>query len=217
MAINKNRAVLFDLDGVLIDSPDIHAASWVEIFRPYGIELPLRRLHLDEGRKSMDIARGIVRDYKLDIDDATLIELIEEKREIYRSNAPVEMRRDAKRAVIALKRDGWLMAIVSGSVRANVMAVLKTDELKLFDALVLGGDYKHGKPHPEPFQVAADKLNVEPAKCVVIENGQLGVKSAKSAGMKVIAVTTTLSAEDLRDADYLLEDLESLPDIIDNV
>lgn len=210
-------AVLFDLDGVLIDSPHIHVDSWVQVFRPYGIEIPPRELHINEGRKSLDIARRIVREYNLQLEDNTLIALIERKREIYRENAPRGMRHDAQIAVTGVKKLGWKVGLVSGSVIENVLMALSSDEQILFDTMVTAGDYKYGKPHPEPFLTACKNLAAEPQNCIAVENAPLGIKSAKSAGLKVIALTSTLSASELKQADQIVSDLTILPSLVGEV
>ncbi len=207
-------AVLFDLDGVLIDSPAAHATAWAEIFQPFGIELPPRRLHLDEGRKSLDIARRIADEYNLGLDDRRLLELIAKKRRIYRRHAPESMR-DGVREVLEAVRDlDWLIGLVSGSAPENIFAVLTRDDVGLFDTVVTEADYDAGKPDPEPFLIACRRLGAEPHVSIAVENAILGVEAAKSAGMKVIALTSTLSRRDLKRADYIIDDIAELPSLI---
>jgi len=214
--INNNAAVLFDLDGVLIDSPDAHARSWVEVFSPFGINLPLRRLHLDEGRQSIEIAQRICTEYNLDFDAVTLNQMIRKKREIYRKNAPHGMLPAARFAVEGVKASGWLVGMVTGSVEKNVLTALNADEIQLFDTVIKAGDYKQGKPDPEPFLVACRNLDTAPEHCIVVENAPLGITAAKSAGMRVIAITSTLTRDELKHADYIVDDLSTLPALIGN-
>ncbi|MDP8239638.1 MAG: HAD family phosphatase [Candidatus Hatepunaea meridiana] len=214
MSESTKWGALFDLDGVLIDSPDIHARAWADIFRPYGIELPPERLHREEGRISIDIARGINEEFGLNLNDDVLIEMIECKREIYRKGAPRKMRTDALNAVKSLKETGWTLCLVSGSVRENLESALSQQELDYFDVILTAGCYAHGKPHPDPFLTACRKADLKPSNCVAIENAPLGISSARAAGMKVIALTSTLPEIELKDADIIVNDLTKLPDLL---
>ncbi len=214
--VNKWGA-LFDVDGVLIDSPDIHALSWIEAFRPYGIDLPVQRLHREEGRKSIDIARRIVADYDLNLDDDVLEELIKWKREQYRLNAPSGMRKDASIAIRRMKASGWAIGLVSGSVLKNIRSALSAEELDLFDVLVTAECYSRSKPHPEPYLTACSEINIDPGRCIAIENAPLGIASARAAGMKVVALTSTLPENELSEADHIIDDLTRLPELCKSI
>jgi len=208
---------LFDLDGVLIDSPVVHVRSWVEVFRPYGIELSPQRLHREEGRRSEEIARLIVQEYGLDIGDDMLAELIRRKREIYRRHAPHGLRPDARSALEELKAAEWMLGLVSGSVRRNVEAALNRSELEFFDVMITAESYERGKPDPEPYLTACRGIGLSPANCVAVENAPLGVTSAQAAGMKVVALTSTLPESELSEADFIVEDLMGLPELLKSV
>jgi len=214
---NRQRAVLFDLDGVLIDSPKAHTDSWITVFRRFSIEIPPRRIYLEEGKESYEIAAGLNAEYKLNLTDAALRQLVEEKRLLYRQNAPLGMRPDALSAVTAARAEGWLTGLVSGSVRSNIQAVLSPDDLNLFDAMVVAGDYIKSKPHPEPFLTACHKLKVQPDRCLAVENAPLGVRAAKAAGLKVVALTTTLTPDDLREADVIRDDLWGFKELLEEL
>ncbi len=207
-------AALFDLDGVLIDSSEIHAGSWVQVFRPYGIELPPERLHRQEGRRSLDIAYGIIEDFGLKITRSALDELIERKREIYRRSAPRGLRTDATAALEILGTAGWILGLVTGSVRKNVETALHGDELDVFDVVITAESYSRSKPDPEPYLTACREIGVVPARCVVIENAPLGIASACAAGMRVVALTSTLPESDLQGADAVIDDLTELPQLL---
>ncbi len=206
--------MFFDLDGVLINSPDAHARAWAETFKPFGIELPLERLHVEEGRKSLEIASGIVDEYGLDIAEDELIDLIERKRDYYRQIAPSGMRTDARFAVDKLKAEAWTIGLVSGSVRQNLETALDDGELALFDVIVTAECYDKGKPDPEPYLTACREAGLNQARCVAVENAPLGIQSARSAGMKVVALTSTLNGTALQEANAVIDDLTVLPEIL---
>lgn len=209
-----SQAVLFDVDGVLIDSPEVHAWAWANAFRPFGIELPPEKLHIQEGRKSLDIAREIVADYDLDCSDDMLLDMIAAKRENYRRHAPSGLRDDARFALTSLKNSGWKTGLVSGSVKENIEAAISKADLELFDVKLMAGDYISGKPAPDPFLIASRKLKLKPEECIVIENAPLGIASAKAAGMVVYALTSTLPSDILKEADYIIPDLYCLPELL---
>jgi beta-phosphoglucomutase len=212
--VKSQRAVFFDVDGVLIDSPDVHVRFWLEAFKPYNIDLPAQRLHLEEGRKSIDIARRIVKDYNLNLGDDVLEDLIRWKREQYRLHSPSGMRIDALTAVKTLKADGWKIGLVSGSVKKNIHSVLSDYELSLFDVKITAESYKRSKPDPEPYLTASKEACVKPQNCIAIENAPLGIESAKAAGMKVVAITSTLPEALLKKADVIMVNLTELPEVL---
>ena len=207
---------LFDLDGVLIDSPDAHACAWAEVFRPYGIELPPLRLHREEGRTSLEIGRRIIHDYRLDMDDEELERLIELKRSIYRRNSPDGMRSDALLAISELRTSGWKVGLVTGSVRKNLESALQPHEIGLFDLVITAESYVYGKPDPEPYLKACSMAELASERCVAIENAPLGIASARAAGLKVVALTSTLPKEELEGADAVIDDLTVLSRLLES-
>lgn len=209
--------ILFDCDGVLIDSPVIHARAWAWMFRGLGIEIPLERFHLLEGNKSKDIAYTIMAEYGLEIQGDVLDGLIEEKRAYYREHSPDRMRPDARIAVEELKKLGWIIGLVSGSILKNVMSVLKEDDLQWFDGLFTAENCSVGKPDPEPYLNACRHLDLIPERSVAVENAPLGIISAKKAGLRVIALTSTLPESELRGADAIISDLTVLPTLLGTV
>ena len=209
--------VLFDVDGVLVNTHQAHAKAWMQVLEPLGIELPTIRLYREEGRPSPEFFRTLLSEHNIVMSDDEILVILERKRAIYRTMAPVGMRKDALYAVTELKRLGWLVGLVSGSAPQNVVTALGNDGMKLFDAAVMAGSYVHGKPHPEPFLTGCEQLNVLPKSSVAIENAPMGIASAKAAGMKVIALTSTLSESDLKDADEIISDLNILPELLDSI
>ena len=97
----------------------------------------------------------------------------------------------------ALHAGGWRQAVVTSAPRLNVAAVIDATHLdRLIDTIVCAEDVIKGKPHPEPFLLAADRLSVDPARCIVVEDAQIGLEGARRAGMKSIGVLTTHAALD---------------------
>ncbi len=212
-AANKS-GVLFDVDGVLVNTHHAHAKAWMQVLEPLGIELPAIRLYREEGRPSPEFFRTLLSEHNIVMSDEEILVILERKRAIYRTMAPVGMREDALFAVKELKRLGWRIGLVSGSNPQNVATALGEDGMSLFDAAVMAGSYRHGKPHPEPFLTGCKMLNVLPSQSVVIENAPMGITSGKAAGMRVIALTSTLAESDLAEADDIISDLRVLPELL---
>ena len=211
----RPKAVLFDLDGVLIDSMPHHVAAWQTIFSQFGVDIPAEVLRRSEGEKAKITIRRLAEEHGLHFSDAQLEELVEKKRRIYRQSAPRGLRPAARCAVEDCRRQGLKTAIVTGSVRPNIEWTLSLDERQLFDVIISSEICENSKPYPEPYLNAAERLSLAPADCLVIENAPLGIRSAKAAGMTCLAITTTLPADELDGADLIIPDLDHLVDMID--
>jgi len=126
------------------------------------------------------------------------------------------MRPVAKKAIETCRKMGLKTAIVTGSVRSNLEWTLSDEERAMFDVILSSEYYSKGKPHPEPYLNAARQLGFPPEACLVVENAPLGIQSAKAAGMFCVAITTTLPASDLKDADLVVPDIDRLKDYLDS-
>lgn len=104
----------------------------------------------------------------------------------------------------------YKIGVVSGGTRKRLQDPKVTEVLNNFDIVITASDYKAGKPSPEPYLTAASKLKVAPSECLVIENAPLGVEAAKQAGMKCIALSTTLGPQHLKHADCIVESLKEI-------
>ncbi|HEX7343124.1 MAG TPA: HAD family phosphatase [bacterium] len=207
---DQYQAVIFDLDGVLIDSMPHHVRAWQEVFRSFGVELPDEELRMHEGEKAKITIGRLARKHGLNFNDDELEQLVEQKRQIYRRSAPRGLRSLATRILKQLQDHGFKLAIVTGSVRPNLEWTLSEQDLSNFQAIVTSEECQNGKPSADPYLLAAKRLDLRPSQCLVIENAPLGVRSAKAAGMKCIGITTTLPADTLGEADWIMPDLDSL-------
>ena len=109
------------------------------------------------------------------------------------------------------------LAIVTGGGRDRVQRLIDEYFRGVFDAVITSDDVQHTKPYPEPYLKAAEKLKVAPANCVVIENAPLGIRSAKRAGMHVIAIETTLDRQFLKEADQITKDMFQVRSALENL
>ncbi len=213
--MNSIRAVLFDLDGVLIDSMPYHERAWRQVLSEIGIEPPPLYIRLHEGEKAETTVRKLLREWNREANDDEVAALIKRKRELYCQTASHGLIPAARLIVEKLRAAGIHCSIVTGSVRANMNGVMTTEEIALFDPIISAEMCLHGKPHPEPYLKALGALQLPAHGCIVVENAPLGIQSAKAAGLKVVALTVTLPREHLAEADVILERHEALLDIIE--
>jgi beta-phosphoglucomutase len=212
----KIQAILFDMDGVLIDSMPAHISAWKQVWKDLGLEVPAIELKLREGQKAGVSAREISQKYELSLSEAEFQELLNKKRMIYSAIAPTGLKPGVSKLLQNLKNRGLKLALVTGSVRENLNKVLSKEEKALFDYILTSEDIENGKPAPDPYLKAQDALKVSPSQCLVVENAPLGIASAKAAGMKVAALTSTLSEDYLKEADWIISDLAEVERIVNS-
>lgn len=213
--MSRIKAVLFDLDGVLIDSLDIHFQAWTEVLRSYGVHNLTRfDVALREGEKAEVSAREFAKKFGLELTKEDITALLAKKRSIYAENAPKALTPGAGNLLRKLKREGFQIGLVTGSVAKNLKEIMTAEEWDIFDMMITGGEVTEAKPSPEPYIKAAEKLGLRTEDCLAIENAPLGIESAKKAGMKVIAITSTLPADYLREADWIVDSIEGVGRVI---
>lgn len=211
------KGILFDLDGVLVDSMPYHLKAWQWIFNEKGVKVDIRTLALNEGRRSAEMAEIIAKNGGVVLDDAEIQDIILGKRAYYRKIADVDFFPGALDTVHKLRQQNKICAIVTSCIRKSLETAIPAHQIKLFDYTISGDELKRGKPNPDPFITASDKLGLVPDDCIVIENAPLGIRSAKAAGMLCIAITSTLNRDDLAEADYIIDDISKIIPIIDSL
>ena len=186
------RALVFDMDGTMVDSMPAHARSWEVFTRRHGIDLPVEEvLRRTTGRTGVECIRVLMGD---GIDDARAEALIAEKEALYRDFFGPEFREVAGFRDFAhdAQRRGLKVAVATAGDRHNIAFVL--EHLKLAqrpDAIVGGDEGLAGKPEPALFLEAARRVQVPPSQCIVFEDAPFGIEAARRAGMRAVAVCTT--------------------------
>jgi HAD superfamily hydrolase (TIGR01509 family) len=205
-----SKGVLWDMDGVIVDTGDCHYWSWSKLLPRYGIRYSRELFRATFGMNNVQTLKTLVGH---ELAPQLVAEISERKEELFRRG--VRGRVQPLPGVVhwleRLKAAGWKQGIASSGPPANIDALV--DELGLrgwFDALVSGADLP-GKPDPALFLHVAWTIEVPPQRCVVIEDALAGVEAARRAGMKCIAVTTTNPAQALEAADMVVDRLDDLP------
>ena len=202
------RAVLWDLDGTLVDSADYHWRSWRDTLAAEGTSISYQQFLESFGQKNDRILRKW---FGPEMTSERIQTLGDAKEAEYRRLAETEglvVLPGAVDWLARLRRDGWKQAIASSAPRQNVAAMLRAASLDgRFDAIVAAEDVSRGKPDPEVFLTAASRVGVEPPRCVVVEDAAAGIEAARRAGMKSIGV----SAATTLPADVFVRSLTDLP------
>ncbi len=208
------RAVLFDFDGVIVDSMPGHARAWRRIFAEKGLDIREEDVYLHEGRPTVDVARVFLSRFHMPADERACRQLADEKQAYYLGRAEVAVFPEIVPVIEKAVQHGVAAAVVTGSNDEVVRRTLPEKLQTYFSAFVTADDINKGKPDPEPWLKAAEKLALPAESCLVVENAPLGIRAAKAAGMRVIAVTTTLQPEHLAQADFIAENFTELDNVI---
>lgn len=202
--MEKFKAVLFDFDGVIAKTMEDNSRAWAQACTELGFAFDPEEFFLCEGMKSTEYAGRLVSRHGR---ETTEIEkLVARKNEVYCSNNQFSFYLGIESLVERLRDDGIMIGVVSGGSRQRLLAGRSAELLKRCDTVVTGDELKQGKPSPEGYIRAALELKVSSSECLVIENAPLGIESAKKAGMRCIAVCSTLSSNHLREADEVVAD-----------
>jgi beta-phosphoglucomutase len=205
-----DQGVIFDLDGVLVDSYRAHFASWRQLYGELGLDYSEEAFAADFGRTSRDILR---RTLGGQLTEERIRELDERKealfREILRESFPAMD--GAVELIDALADDGFLLAVGSSGPPENIaLALDKLGRAQRFGAIVTGRDVTRGKPDPQVFQTAARRLSLPAECCAVVEDAVHGIDAARRAGMTAIALTGTTTRDELAHADLVVDSLRKL-------
>ncbi len=187
--MSASRAVLWDMDGTLIDSEEFHWISWRNTLANEGITITREQFLSSFGQRNDSI---IPRWLGAAATPERIERISKAKEELYR----YLVRRDGisplpgvANWIHRLHKEGWLQAIASAAPRANIDAVLEAlSATHIFQGIVSADDVHRGKPDPEVFLIAASCVGVSPDCCIVVEDAVAGVQGARSAGMKSIGV-----------------------------
>ncbi len=205
------KAVIFDMDGVVVDSTSYDFAAWKRLFSEFGLELSFATYKSFLGMLGRDIVKKLM-NRELTKNEA---KTFEDKKEQYFIEAVGKGDLKAIDGLLKfldeLVKANYELALATAGSRMKVAAVLKKLNLeKYFGVIVTADDVIRGKPSPDIFLKAAEGLKYSPAECIVIEDAPNGVAAAKAAGMKCIAITTTHEGDELKSADKIIGSFDEL-------
>ncbi|RJO63585.1 MAG: HAD family phosphatase [Candidatus Omnitrophota bacterium] len=209
-------AIIFDMDGVIVDSMPYHFIAWYEALRPWGVRVNCFDVYSKEGEDWKKTLSDLLRRHKIKPNKMVLRKIFLNRQKIFKKYFRRFVFKGAKDLLLCLARKGYILGLVTGTPLNEARSILPAQILRAFDTIVTGDQVKRGKPYPEPYLEAAKRLKVKPSACVVIENAPLGIASAKKAGMFCIALTTSLPAEYLSCADIVADRLQEIAGIIES-
>lgn len=205
------RAVIFDMDGVLVDSESLINAAAIAMFKEKGLIVQPADFLPFVGAGEDRYIGGVAEKYNFPLD---LPAAKQRTYEIYLSLVPSQLEAfsGAYDFVLACRNTGLFVAVASAADKIKVFANLQKLNLppEFWDTVVVADQVKHKKPAPDIFLAAAQNLDVKPEACVVIEDAVNGIRAAKAAGMRCIAVATTFPAERLQEADLVRDQISQV-------
>jgi beta-phosphoglucomutase len=221
MADEPARGAIWDMDGTLVDTAELHFEAWAEVCRERGLDFTRAEFAATFGWRNAEIIAALFGDR---FDERATAELGERKEELYRAAAGkgISLLPGGSALLDGLHRAGVRQAIGSSAPRKNLELILRlTGVERYFGAVVGMEETQRGKPDPQVFLVAAQHLGVAPGRCVVFEDAVAGVQAARAGGMKCVAVRFVAhhpeAALRAAGADLVVDSLEqvSVQDVLD--
>lgn len=193
----KPHALIFDMDGTIVDNMPYHTQTWLELLARRGVPTTAEAFfHDTAGMTNPQIVRHY---FGADSSDALIAEISVEKEAIYRElyGPHVKPHTGLVDLLTSARAQGIRTGLATSAPQENIDFILDGASLRaLFDTVVGHADITHGKPHPEIYLVTAERLGVDPSRCVAFEDAPIGIESAVRAGMRTYVMTTVLSRED---------------------
>lgn len=214
------KAVIFDFDGVISDSEPCHFTAFNEVLRDFGVQLTERQYYAAYlGFTDYELFEMVGSEYKTDFGGTSIEQLVKRKARFFQ-----ELIRQTDHLIDGvtdlierLGKNNIKIAINSGATAADIIIMLEGSAIEnSFDVVVSADDVVKGKPEPEGYLLTLEKLNaisdspISARQCVAIEDSRWGILSAKKAGMRIVAVTHSYCAEELKDADMVIDSVKQL-------
>ena len=200
------KGIVFDMDGVLIDSEPVHIEAWNDVFAEFDLHFEAEWFHQWIGVADRNFTSKIIEQYQLPTQVDTLLQA---KRRVFEEKIAqgVPPHKGVKESIPLLYH--YDLAVATSSNRSGAMLSLKGAGLfHFFKDVITADDVLNHKPHPDCYLKAVQSLGFMPSDCIGIEDSASGIKAAKAAGLFVIGVSTSLPAHYLTEADLVLENTE---------
>ena len=203
------KVVIFDLDGVIVNTVPLHFKAWQKMFSEYGKEFNFEDYKQKvDGIPRIDGARAIL----TDLSEDELIKAGNKKQSYfleYLNKEKILVYDTTVNLIRALRKENIKIAVISSSKNCRLI-LEKVGLVGLFNVVITGNDITKGKPDPEIFLMAAQRLSFSPDECVVFEDAVLGVDAAKRAGMKCVGIDRYGKPDRLKKADLVVADLDEI-------
>lgn len=196
------------MDGVIADTAPYHLKAWQEVFRERGVNFTAEDFRRNFGQRNDTIIGNTLGE---DIPQSEIDVIASDKERNFRHRVRQNIKPlpGAIKLITSLKEHGFSVALASSAPVENIQLVIRGLGIESsFQAIVSGREVTKGKPNPQVFLLAAERLGVEPRDCIVIEDAIAGVAAAKRAGMYCLAVTNTHPRHSLTEADFVVDTLE---------
>jgi beta-phosphoglucomutase len=203
------KALIFDMDGVLIDSMPFHAAAWKKAFLDLGMEIQDEEIYAIEGSNPKNGLAMLLRNATGKTENFNVEALTSIYRQEFKKIFELKAFEGIKECLELLKMK-FRLSVVSGSDHVIVHSIINHLFAGIFEIVITGDDVINPKPCPDPFLKAVETLNVQPEECIIIENAILGVEAAKRAEIYCVAVPTYLEASQLSRADLVVNNHKKL-------
>ncbi len=219
LPVMDRKGVIFDMDGVLLDSAPYHFESWKRLAEKEGLPPVTNEwFQTTFGRTAREILPHL---FQRDLAENEIRRLVDRKEALYREavHGKVKPMPGLWRLIQRLHEHAWRLGVGSSGPRKNVELVIDQLNLRgLLDGYVSADDVEKGKPDPEVFLKTAEKMKVHPERCVVFEDATVGVRAAHGAGMKCVALTSTHPRAKLQEADRVIDSFSEVsPEDLDTL
>ncbi|MGI8420467.1 MAG: HAD family hydrolase [Candidatus Levyibacteriota bacterium] len=210
LQLDALEGIIFDIDGVLVDTEYFQWQGWVEVLTPLGKTVSQMEYLKYAGKRGDIIESELIQDFNLPISKNELLSQKEKLLIEWFHSKSLKLMPFAEEAVQYFQKKRYKLACASGSPRNEALLKLKkTGLFPLFHNVVSGSDVKRGKPFPDIYLHAADSLGLSPATCLAFEDTQYGVESAKAAGLFCFAIPNEFSQkQDFSKADGIFKNLK---------
>jgi beta-phosphoglucomutase len=215
--MKKNKqftGILFDMDGVIVDSMPYHFIAWYEALAAYGVTVNCLDIYAHEGESWQKTLPYFLKRAGHKYDQQLIKDIFQLRQKLFKKYFKRRIFPGIEELLLELTAKGYSLALVSGTPSYDIKKILPRKIFELFKVIVGGEMVSHGKPDPEPYIYAINKLKLKAKDSLVVENAPLGISSAKAAGSYCIALDTSLPAEYLSQADQILHNITELKDFV---
>ena len=204
------KAVIFDMDGVITNTMPDHYKAWKTILKREGINAGYHDIYSREGQRGIDSVKEIFKSHNKTVSDREASRILKDKEKYFNGIVKTRFIPGARNFLKELRESSSRLALVTGTARHEVRKILPDNLYHLFSVIITGSDVQNGKPHPEPYLKALKELRLRAREAVVVENAPFGIASAKKAGLRCLALETSLAKIYLREADAVFSSFKEL-------